>query len=516
MATFGRTPVSGLSLRRRSLLLGGVGGAAALAMLADGAKAAAQAPEIDFDLDTDNAIDLLQPANDAAVATPSADVLGPMDVTMFLWVNHVTVLAWFDAVAPYHSTAVGVYTRIGRRPDSESATNRNLNIAIFHASLQVVKVVVPEQVPVIRQLMTVLGLNPADESVDPTSPVGIGNLAGKGVIAARARDGMNLLGDVGRRYNPRPFADYTGYQPVNTAYELTNPSRWQPQLTPHRRRLGAGVADKGVFTVQHFVTPQLRLVKPYTYEDPGQFQLAPPDHTDHHRRGEYKRSVDEVLAASAALTDAQKVMAEFFDNKLLGIGQPRAVVARRHQELGVQGWVQLFLAHSTAVFDALVAVWHQKTTYDAVRPFSAIRHVYGHRPVRAWGGIGKGTVNDIPADEWTSYLNVADHPEYPSGSTTLCSAEAQAVRRFVGDDVLDWRLPIPAGSALVEAGITPTNAIELHWPTWTEFVRDCAFSRVWGGVHFRKTVERSIEFGAQFGDRGYEFAQRYINGDVED
>jgi hypothetical protein len=35
-------------------------------------------------------------------------------------------------------------------------------------------------------------------------------------------------------------------------------------------------------------------------------------------------------------------------------------------------------------------------------------------------------------------------------------------------------------------------------------------------VHFRKTVERSIGFGEQFGDRAYEFMQRHINGDVQD
>jgi hypothetical protein len=517
MATFGRSPVSGLSLRRRSLLLGGVGGAAVLATLGDSATAAAQpaeAPQIDFDFDTDNALDIDQ-GDENVGRSPATAFLNPMDETMWAWVKHLSAIAWFDAVAPYHPTAVGVYTRIGRRPASESATNRNMNVALLFASYQVIKAAVPEQAPGLAQLLTLLGLNPADNSVDPTSPVGIGNLAGKGVVAARARDGMNLLGEVGRRYNPRPFADYTGYRPVNTAFELVDPSRWQPQLTPHRRRLGAGPGDKGIFTVQQFVTPQLRLVKPYTYEDPGQFRLAPPDFSDHHRRRDYKRSVDEVLEASAALTDERKVKAEFFDNNTAGIGHSPAVAARRHK-LGLDGWAQMFLTHAMAVFDALIAVWHQKARYDAVRPFSAIRHVYGSRPVTAWGGPGRGTVDDMPADEWASYLNTEDHAEYPSSSAAICSAAAQAMRRFLGDDVLDWRFPIPAGWTQVEAGITPASGIELHWPTWTDHVNDCANSRVWGGVHFKKTVERSIGFGEQFGDLAHEFMRRHVNGDVQD
>ncbi|GAA4733300.1 vanadium-dependent haloperoxidase [Phytohabitans rumicis] len=503
------------TLGRRSVLIGGAGGAAALAMGYPGTATAgplAAAAPIPFDLDTGNIIRDLS----GAVDSRSLPDVAPMDVTLHMRITHMVSIAWFDACAPYHPTAVGVYTRIGRRPSSESATNRNRNIAAVYGTFQVIKGVAPDRLPAFRTLMAAIGLNPDDNSEDPTSPVGIGNLAGKGVVAARLRDGMNQLGDVGRRYNPVPYRDYTGYRPVNTAFKLVNPSRWQPQLTPHRRRHGAGVGDKGIFTVQHFVTPQLGRTKPYTFKDPGQFRLAPPEFSDHHRVRDYKRAVDEMLGASAALTDERKVKAEFFDDKLLGIGRAGIAAGIAHPELDLDGWVHLFLTTSLAIFDALVAVWHQKAKYDAPRPFSAIRHVYGHRRVTAWGGVGKGTVNDIPADEWTSYLNVGDHPEYPSGSTTLCSAEAQAARHFLGDDVLGWRYPIPAGWTAVEAGITPASALELHWPTWTDFVQDCAISRVWGGVHFKKTIERSIEFGEQFGDRAYRFAQRYINGDVED
>ncbi len=41
------------------------------------------------------------------------------------------------------------------------------------------------------------------------------------MVAASQRDGMNALGDAnGRRFQPLPFADTTGYQPVNTACEV--------------------------------------------------------------------------------------------------------------------------------------------------------------------------------------------------------------------------------------------------------------------------------------------------------
>lgn len=123
-----------------------------------------------------------------------------------------------------------------------------------------------------------------------------------------------------------------------------------------------------------------------------------------------------------------------------------------------------------AAFDTGIAVWKEKARWDAVRPTSAVRFVYGNRPVTAWGGPGRGTVNDIPADQWKEYVDVADHPEYPSGSATFCGAHAQSARHFLGSDVLNWSVPIPKGGSVVEPGITPVADLDLGpWATWTEF-----------------------------------------------
>ena len=50
----------------------------------------------------------------------------------------------------------------------------------------------------------------------------------------------------------------------------------------------------------------------------------------------------------------------------------------------------------------------------------------------AWGGKYQGIVSDIPAKEWTSYLPVANHPEYPSASTGACVSHAETQRLFYG------------------------------------------------------------------------------------
>ncbi|MFI0481010.1 DUF6851 domain-containing protein [Actinomadura sp. 9N215] len=472
------------------------------------------APQIAYDFDNGNFIrDLITTNADGQF--PAEDSIGPTDAPIYIWISHLFMMSWFDALAPYHPTAVGVCSRIARRPASESATNRNKNIAGLYASLRVLQSVYKERSVVMGQALGLFGLDPDDESEDPTTPIGIGNIAGKAIVKARVRDGMNHLGDMGRTFNREPFEDYTGYEPVNTPRKLVNPSRWQPAVHRHRRRLGDGPGDRGIFVAQQFITPQVRLVKPFTYSDPGEFELAPPDHTDHTDADRYKKSVDEILAASAGLTDEQKVKAEFFDHTGAAITLAPRAAALAH-DLDLDGWAQLFMVTSLARFDDMIAAWHQIHRYDAVRPFSAVRHVYGGSKVTAWGGAGLGTVDDIPAEEWSGYLPPGDHPEYPAGFATICAAQAQAARRFLGDDVLDWTFPYAGGSTLTEPGLVPAKDLELHYATWTDYERDYAHSRVWAGVHFRETVERSLPFGAQFGDRAHEFVQRHIKGDVED
>jgi hypothetical protein len=425
------------------------------------------------------------------------------DASLVLRITTITANAWFDAIAPYHPTAIGVYSRLGRRPPEESATNRNKNIALLYASYRAMNSLLPQHAADWRNMLTSVGLDPDDAHTGKTDPIGIGNAAGFAVVAAREHDGMNQLGDEGgRRFNRQPYADYTGYQPVNTAYELHDPSRWQPNIV---------TKGNGVFQIQQFVTPQWRVTQPYSYSSPDLFQAPPPVNSDVNNLAAYKQQADEVLAASAALTDEQKMTAELFNNKLNSLGQAVGFIAFS-RGFTIDQFVQYDFTTGTATFDAGIATWNEKTRYDAVRPFSAIRHLYGDRKVTAWGGPGKGTVQ-LPASEWRSYLNTADHPEYPSGSACFCAAHSQASRRFLGSDTFGFSVMAPKGSSVIEPGITPAQDIQLGpWNTFTEFEQVCGMSRFWGGVHFPSSVQAGRQLCEPIGDTAYEFVKSHIDG----
>jgi VCPO second helical-bundle domain/Domain of unknown function (DUF6851) len=461
-----------------------------------------------FDLDTGNApVEVIIPTVVPIIFTDVSPT--GSDVTLVIRVTTLVTNALFDASAPYHSTAQGVYSRLGRRPASERTTNRNINIACFYASYQVLNSLLPNRNADWRAMLSSVGLDPDDASEDTTTPIGIGNVAGKAVVAFREHDGMNQLGDHGgRMYNLEPYADYTGFEPVNTAYDLRDPSKWQPRILP---------TGNGTFHVQQFVTPQYRFVTPYSFGDPNQFNTPRPFASNPkgpHGRQAYQEQADEVLQASANLTDYHKMAAELFNNKIRGLGFSVLFAAQSHN-LDLLDFIHLDFMTNVAAFDAGIVSWNEKTKWNSVRPFSAIRYLYGDRPVTAWGGPGKGTVTDLPASQWKEYLNLPDHPEYPSVSTAMCEAQAQAARRFFSSDELNWSVPAPQGSSTVEPGITPKEDITLGpWATWTDFANECGLSRLWGGLHFRAAIEASRQFGPQVGELAYEFVTQHIEGNA--
>ncbi len=459
-----------------------------------------------FDMDNGNApVEVIIPTVVPVIFTDVSPT--GSDVTLVIrWTTLVTN-GWFDASAPYDASAVGVYSRIDRRPLSESATNQNINIACFYASYHVLNSLLPNRNAEWRAMLDSVGLDPDDTSEDTTTAVGIGNVAGKAVVAAREHDGMNQLGDYGGRvYNREPYADYTGFEPVNTAYDLRDPSKWQPRILAN---------GNGTFRVQQFVTPQYRFVTPYSFNNPNQFNTPRPVASNPkgpHGYQAYKQQADEVLEASANLTDYQKMAAELFNNKIRGLGFSTLFAAQSHG-LSLLQFIQLDFMTNVAAFDAGIVSWNEKTKWNSVRPFSAIRYIYHDRPVTAWGGPGKGTVTDLPADQWKEYLNLPDHPEYPSVSTAMCEAQAQAARRYFNSDELNWSVPTPMGSSTVEPGITPAQNITLGpWGTWTDFAHECGISRLWGGLHFLSAIEASRQFGPQVGELAYQFVMHHIDG----
>ena len=429
--------------------------------------------------------------------------LGHGDASLILRSTALLTNAWFDADAPYHPTAVGVYSKLGRRPAKERATNQQRNIAMLVASYRVLDNVLPASHAAWLTLLTANGIDPTDKHRDQSTPIGIGNSVAAGIIAAREHDGMNQLGDEGGvKYNRHPYAEYLGYRPRNTAYEIRDPMHWQPNIT---------TKDNGIFNVQQFVTPEMAATQPYSFELADIQFVPPPTGSNPTNYNEYKAQSDHVLAVSAGLTDSQKMTAELFDHKFNSLATAAGFAAQQ-ANLGLDEFVQYEFLTNMGSFDGAIAAWRNKYMYDSVRPFTAIHWLYADHPVTAWGGPGKGRVTDLNGSNWESYLHTANHPEYPSGSACFCAVHAEASRRFFGSDKLGWSTTFKAGSSEIEPGITPARDVTLSFATWTEFEDQCKLSRVLGGVHFVPSTVAGADLCRPIGDSAYKFVKEHIEG----
>ena len=117
----------------------------------------AATPAHAYDFDRGNApIDVIIPTVIPVIFASVA----PGDATLVLRSTTLITNAMFDAIAPYHATAVGVYSRLPRRPASEGLTDRQRNIAVFYACQEVLDSLYPAEKARWDDMLRSVGLDP--------------------------------------------------------------------------------------------------------------------------------------------------------------------------------------------------------------------------------------------------------------------------------------------------------------------------------------------------------------------
>ena len=88
------------------------------------------------DLETLDAIDYILRDHMAAVLLGDPGI-GAGDASIILRWTTMLHTVWYDAKAPYHPSAVGVYSDLGRRPGIEAETDADIFTALMFASHKV-------------------------------------------------------------------------------------------------------------------------------------------------------------------------------------------------------------------------------------------------------------------------------------------------------------------------------------------------------------------------------------------
>jgi hypothetical protein len=296
--------------------------------------------------------------NNAALQAIRDTSPGPTIAARVLAITHTCI---FDAWAAYDPIAVG--TRLGgalRRPVAED-TLANRDEAISFGAYRALTDLFPTEGLMLQGVMTSLGYDPNDNSVDTTKPDGIGNVACGAVLQFRHHDESNQLGDL----HPGAYSDYTGYVPTNTPNRIVDPNLWQP----------LSVSDgHGGFVTQRYYTPQWGLVTPFALSVGA--QLRPAFGPERYHSGGYVQQAKQLLEYSADLSDTTKVIAEYWKDGPHSETPPghwnlfAQFVSHRDSHTLDQD-VKMFFALDNALLDASTAVWDCKRSFNSVRPITA-------------------------------------------------------------------------------------------------------------------------------------------------
>ncbi len=432
--------------------------------------------------------------NTALLEAVRSTTFKPMWTARALAVVHT---AMFDAWAAYDPVATGVHwdrdIRQPLRERTETAVREAVSMAAYRALADLFPT---ETTALFDPLLRRLGLSPAAVATDPGTPVGLGNRCADLVLTASHADGSNQRGELGGA----AYSDYTGYAPVNSPDRLTDPNRWQP--------LRNADGSPQVFTAPHW-----RLVTPFALTSLGQFRPPPPPQYPDPR---YRDEADAVLRMSADLTDREKAITEYRADGPNTETPPghwallaQALAARDRHTLSDD--VVMYFALGNALLDTSIAVWEAKTTYDYVRPISAIRFLHGGRTVSAWGGPGQGT-RPIAGETFQPYIATPAFAEYTSGHSGFSAAAATVLAAFTGSPLFGASVTIRAGSSVVEPGRTPAVDITLNWPTFDEAAAEAGLSRRYGGIHFESADLASRAMGAAVGRQVWQNVERRLGG----
>jgi len=409
----------------------------------------------------------------------------------------------FDAWSMFDDKATPVYLEgIEKRPTSEH-TLSNKEIAISYAAYRTMNEYYYSDTILFANFMQELGLDPMNESLDPTTPEGIGNLAANAIIEVRRGDGSNQYGEE-EGSNGEPYYNYVGYQPINSADKNLDPNRWQPKYFSD---------GKGGQYAPGCLTPFWDKVKPIALKSGDQFRPGPPPMIGSEQ---LEKEVQEVIELQVNLTDYQKALVEFMRDGPQSVQQAGhwlkfAQDISRRDNHTLDDDVKMYFLNQVVAMDAFIASWDSKMFYDYARPYALVHQYFEKQKIKAWGGEGKGMI-DMDGKDWRPYspeiFLCPPFPSYTSGHSTISGGCAEALKMWTGSEKFGTQDTLVAG-ALTE----PNNlgdTIILKFPTFTETAEMAGISRVLGGYHIQADNVAGLELGRDVAKEVWKFYKKHL------
>jgi hypothetical protein len=233
-------------------------------------------------------------------------------------------------------------------------------------------------------------------------------------------------------------------------------------------------------------------VVPFVLEHSSQYRPGPPYGLDKKKYTADFNEVktlggDDITTPSARTPDHTEIALFWLESSPLKWNRIARTVSA---DQGLTLWenARLFGLLNIALADGYIAMMDSKNHYNYWRPITAIR-------TADTDGNPDTTVDPT----WTPLVPTPPNQDYVSGHAIEGGAGAEVLKQFFGIDQIgfaDCGVTLPAGSTCSD----PTP-VRRSYTSFSQAAAENAYSRILIGFHFRKSIERGIEYGRKIGHR---------------
>ncbi len=267
-----------------------------------------------------------------------------------------------------------------------------------------------------------------------------------------------------------------------------------PTVT-YRAGVGPGVWQPTPPAFANALLPGFAQVTPFALASASQFRPGPPPALS---SSMWTRDYNEVktfgVATGSLRTPEQTEIGRFYTEH--AVAQYSRAFRRYAIENGldVRKTARFFAMANTAILDSQIACWDAKFHYNFWRPVTAIR-----------AGDTDGNPGTAPDSGWIGLAITPPHPEYPAAHGCWTSATARILELFNGTNVVHFAL---------DSTVTGTTHV---FETMDDLRAEIINARVYGGMHFRNSVEVGATIGEHVADWvAFGFRARLGHNEEED
>ena len=234
------------------------------------------------------------------------------------------------------------------------------------------------------------------------------------------------------------------------------------------------------------VEPYWTKIKPLLLDTSSQFDPGTPPVFNKNTSSEFYKMNKEVYDVEKKLTQEQNDIARFWDDNPFvmehtghvmmatkkqtpgGHWMGIATIACRQTNADAVKSARTYALTAIALFEGFISVFDTKYRYVYVRPITII--------------------NQWIDPKWEPLLQTPPFPEYTSGHSTITASAATVLTNLYGNNF-----------AFQDTSNMRYINMQRHFNSFIQASDECSVSRLYGGIHYRISVDKGAETGKKIG-----------------